>query len=55
MKKIFILFTLLLAFTFCKGPGSGPLVKESFKKQEQGQDKSQPVAGQAQTNKEPTA
>ncbi len=32
MKKIIIALTLVLAFYSCKGPGSGPLVKESFKK-----------------------
>jgi len=32
MKKLTILFIAMLAFTFCKGPGSGPLVKESFDK-----------------------
>jgi hypothetical protein len=30
MKKIVILFTVLLALTFCKGPKAGPLAKESF-------------------------
>jgi hypothetical protein len=35
MKKLIILFSALAAFTFCKGPGSGPLVKESFDKKEQ--------------------
>ena len=37
MKKLFFLFTAILTFTFCKGPGSGPLVKESFDKTEQNQ------------------
>jgi hypothetical protein len=32
MKKLTILLIASLAFTFCKGPGSGPLVKESFDK-----------------------
>jgi len=35
MKKLIILFTAILALTFCKGPGSGPLVKESFDKTSQ--------------------
>jgi len=35
MKKIIFVLTAVLAFTFCKGPGSGPLVKESFDKKEQ--------------------
>lgn len=35
MKKLIVLLTLLLSFTFCKGPGSGPLVKESFNKKDQ--------------------
>jgi hypothetical protein len=45
MKKIIYLITFSLAFTFCKGPGSGPLVRESFNKKDQTQ--SQPAAGQA--------
>lgn len=35
MKKLIILLTAAVAFSFCKGPGSGPLVKESFEKKEQ--------------------
>jgi hypothetical protein len=35
MKKIILVLTAAIAFTFCKGPGSGPLVKESFDKKEQ--------------------
>lgn len=35
MKKLIFILTLIMAFTFCKGPGSGPLVKESFDKKEQ--------------------
>jgi hypothetical protein len=35
MKKLIILLTALAVFTFCKGPGSGPLVKESFDKKDQ--------------------
>ena len=42
MKKIIISLTILLAFTFCKGPGSGPLVKESFSKENPNQN----MAGQ---------
>ena len=30
MKKIIVLLTIAMVFTFCKGHGSGPLVKESF-------------------------
>lgn len=45
MKKLIILLTILLSFTFCKGPGSGPLVKESFDKA----DKSQIMGGQKST------
>jgi hypothetical protein len=37
MKKLLILLTILLSFTFCKGPGSGPLVKESFTKENKSQ------------------
>ena len=35
MKKLIFLLTVTMAFTFCKGPGSGPLVKESFDRKEQ--------------------
>jgi hypothetical protein len=35
MKKLIFLLTAMMALTFCKGPGSGPLVKESFDKKEQ--------------------
>ena len=42
MKKLIILLTVILSFTFCKGPGSGPLVKESFNKN----DKSKNMEGQ---------
>ncbi|MDP3002330.1 MAG: hypothetical protein Q8N38_04275 [Bacteroidales bacterium] len=37
MKKLIILLTVVLLFTYCKGPGSGPLVKESFSKEDQNQ------------------
>jgi hypothetical protein len=43
MKKLIILLTILLTFTFCKGPGSGPLVKETFAKE----DKSKIMGGQS--------
>lgn len=42
MKRLIISLTILLAFTSCKGPGSGPLVKESFAKA----DPNQNMAGQ---------
>ena len=45
MKKLIILLTVVLSFTCCKGPGSGPLVKESFDKA----DKSQFMEGQKST------
>jgi hypothetical protein len=32
MKKIILLLSSAMILTFCKGPGSGPLVKESFDK-----------------------
>ena len=35
MKRIILLVAVTTAFTFCKGPGSGPLVKEKFGKNEQ--------------------
>jgi hypothetical protein len=34
MKKLIFLITVTMACAFCKGPGSGPLVKESFNKNE---------------------
>ena len=37
MKKLIYILTIVMSFTFCKGPGSGPLVKESFKKNDQNQ------------------
>jgi predicted acyltransferase (DUF342 family) len=32
MKKLIIFLTVILSFTFCKGPGSGPLVRDSSAK-----------------------
>jgi hypothetical protein len=40
MNKLIISVALVLAFTSCKGPGSGPLVRESFK---EGQVPTQPM------------
>jgi hypothetical protein len=34
MKKLIILLTILLVSASCKGPRSGPLVKESFAKED---------------------
>jgi hypothetical protein len=34
MKNIFIITAMFLTLTFCKGPGSGPLQKESFDKKD---------------------
>lgn len=45
MKKIIILLAAFLAITSCKGPKSGPLVKESFDKK----DGTQVMAGQKST------
>jgi hypothetical protein len=45
MKKFTVLIIASLIFTFCKGPGSGPLVKESFDKK----DGTQVMAGQKST------
>jgi predicted RNA-binding protein len=41
MKKLIFLSLAIISFTFCKGPRTGPLVKESFDKTEQ----SNPMAG----------
>lgn len=38
MNKLTILIILLVAFISCKGPGSGPLVKNSFSKNEESQN-----------------
>jgi hypothetical protein len=35
MKKLIFLLTAAVALTFCKGPGSGPLVKDAFNKKEE--------------------
>jgi len=44
MKKLTIFMIVLLIFLSCKGPGRGPLVKDSFSKTEQKKDmKSQKV------------
>jgi hypothetical protein len=32
MKRTILLLSSVVVFTFCKGPGSGPLVRESFDK-----------------------
>jgi hypothetical protein len=42
MKKIIFLLTAAAALTFCKGPGSGPLVKDAFNKKEE----SKPMGGE---------
>jgi hypothetical protein len=34
MKKLIYLSIISLSFTFCKGPGSGPLVKDAFNNKE---------------------
>ncbi|MBE3085334.1 MAG: hypothetical protein IMZ64_03835 [Bacteroidetes bacterium] len=52
MKRLIISLTILLAFTSCKGPGSGPLVKESFAKKDPNQNISgQNHKGQVMTEK----
>lgn len=38
MNKLIILLTVLLAFFSCKGPGSGPLVRDSFSKTDMNQN-----------------
>ena len=38
MKKLIISLTVLFSLTYCKGPGSGPLVKESFPKADRNQN-----------------
>jgi len=45
MKKILILLAAFLIIVSCKGPGSGPLVKESFDKK----DSAPVMAGQKST------
>jgi hypothetical protein len=47
MKKLFISLLVSLSIASCKGPGSGPLVKESFNKGDQGQVRNQNMDGKA--------
>lgn len=39
MKKLIIFLTVILSFTFCKGPGSGPLVRDSSGKTDMNKSK----------------
>jgi hypothetical protein len=61
MKKIIVLLTIAVVFTFCKGPGSGPLVKESFdgkeKKKTMGSEPHQArvITSKADVNVQPCA
>ena len=61
MKKLIFLLTATMAFTFCKGPGSGPLVKESFDKKEQnnamgsGKHEARVITSKADVKVEPCA
>jgi hypothetical protein len=41
MNKIIISLTVILALASCKGPGRGPLVKDSFSKSDKSQTESQ--------------
>jgi hypothetical protein len=47
MKKLIISLTIFLLVISCKGPGSGPLVRESFDKKDN--DKDQVMSGQKST------
>ena len=52
MKKIIILLAAFLTISSCKGPKSGPLVKESFDKTDKGQFmEGQKSTGPVQTEK----
>lgn len=61
MKKIIIPVILIIAIVSCKGPGSGPLVKESFENKTTGnamsgqQHPQQAVVSKADVNVEPCA
>jgi hypothetical protein len=61
MKKLIFLLTAAVVFTFCKGPGSGPLVKDAFEKKEQkkgmGEEKHQAmvITSKADVKVEPCA
>jgi hypothetical protein len=46
MKKLLILLIILLSITSCKGPRSGPLVKETFNNVNNSQLQNQPMTGQ---------
>lgn len=45
MKKLFISILLIVGLISCKGPGSGPLVKDAFKKESQSQMPNQSMDG----------
>lgn len=45
MKKLIISLVAIVAFASCKGPGSGPLVKDAFNKEGQGQMPNQSMDG----------
>jgi hypothetical protein len=46
MKKLLIFLIVLLSIASCKGPRSGPLVKETFDKGNNTQVQNQPMTGQ---------
>lgn len=43
MKKLLILISVLLSLTYCNGPRSGPLQKDSFAKKDKNQDLSDQI------------
>jgi hypothetical protein len=51
MNKLVISLSVLLAAASCKGPGSGPLVRNSFNKSDHGQNMSQSMKSQDPASK----
>ena len=51
MNKLIISLSLLLAVASCKGPGTGPLVKDSFGKSDDGKGLSQNIKSQSPNSK----
>lgn len=51
MNKLIISLSLLLAVASCKGPGTGPLVKDSFGKSDDGKSMNQNIKSQSPNSK----
>lgn len=51
MNKLIILISLLLALASCKGPGTGPLAKDSFSKSDDAKGMSKNIKSQSPNSK----